>query len=272
MKTLILAAGYGTRLERDLKNETAQQHLIGVPKPLLPIGGTPLITHWTETLQKLPSIEAVYVVVNDANVAQFKEWSKAWPSVQLMSDGSCTNETRLGAVSCMNTIVKHFTIDDDLIVIAGDTLFYDDFDLSEIIDRFHKFQSLDAEASLVLYVTCKDEEVVKYGILEVDEISQLVGFLEKPQPSETSSRKECPCFYILSRHSLPLLQQFLLDTQDSPLTKRDAPGNFIKYLYKRKPVYAMEVSGRFDVGSLQSYILCDEHFRNRECKKPCLPH
>jgi len=63
MKTLILAAGYGTRLERDLKNEAAQQHLIGVPKPLLPIGGTPLISRWTETLQKLPSIDDVYVVV-----------------------------------------------------------------------------------------------------------------------------------------------------------------------------------------------------------------
>ena len=63
MKTLVLAAGYGTRLERDLKNETTHQHLIGVPKPLLPIGGTPLITHWTETLHKLSLHDDVYVVV-----------------------------------------------------------------------------------------------------------------------------------------------------------------------------------------------------------------
>ena len=63
MKTLILAAGYGTRLERDLKKETMYQHLISVPKPLLPIGGVPLITHWTETLHKLSSLDDVYVVV-----------------------------------------------------------------------------------------------------------------------------------------------------------------------------------------------------------------
>ncbi|KAI0242340.1 hypothetical protein LSAT2_014030 [Lamellibrachia satsuma] len=139
---------------------------------------------------------------------------------------------RPGAVACISIVVTHFTVNDDLVVIARDTLFYGDFNLNEIINKFHGFQRLDAEASLVLY---------------------------------------CPCFYILSQHSLPLLRQFLLDTQDSPMTKRDAPGSFIKYLYKRKPIYAAEISGRFDVGSLQSYIVCNEHFRNRESMKPSLP-
>ena len=64
MKTLILAAGYGTRLERDLKDDTTHRHLIDVPKPLLPIGGIPLITRWTKTLNGLPSIDdQVFVVV-----------------------------------------------------------------------------------------------------------------------------------------------------------------------------------------------------------------
>ena len=38
-----------------------------------------------------------------------------------------------------------------------DTLFYDDFNLNEIVNKFRGFQRLDAEASLVLYVSCKDE-------------------------------------------------------------------------------------------------------------------
>ncbi|KAI0237507.1 hypothetical protein LSAT2_011958, partial [Lamellibrachia satsuma] len=97
---------------------------------------------------------------------------------------------RPGAVACISIVVTHFTVDDDLVVIAGDTLFYDDFDLNEIINKFRGFQRLDAEASLVVYVSCKDEEVHKHGILEVDGTSRVTGFLEKPQPSETSSRKE----------------------------------------------------------------------------------
>ena len=65
MKALILGAGFGTRLERDLKNDTSNQYtkLIGVPKPLLPIGRVPLITHWVRALQDVEDIHGVYVVV-----------------------------------------------------------------------------------------------------------------------------------------------------------------------------------------------------------------
>ena len=42
-------------------------------------------------------------------------------------------------------------------------------------------------------------------------------------------------------------------------------------MFHRKPIYATEISGRFDVGSLQSYIICDDHFRNREGKKVSSP-
>lgn len=40
MKALILAAGYGTRLARDIENDASGRYanLLGVPKPLLPIG------------------------------------------------------------------------------------------------------------------------------------------------------------------------------------------------------------------------------------------
>lgn len=66
MKVLILAAGYGTRLERDLKadNSGKYEHLIGVPKPLLPIGGKELITRWLECLENEDSIDQIYVVVS----------------------------------------------------------------------------------------------------------------------------------------------------------------------------------------------------------------
>ncbi|XP_013401467.1 uncharacterized protein LOC106167282 [Lingula anatina] len=116
---------------------------------------------------------------------------------------------------------------------------------------------------MLVYVTCTDEEVHKYGILEMNEENKVVGFLEKPQPSETLSRKECPCFYFLSSKCLPLLSQFLVEKKDLPLKARDATGNFIAYLYQRAPVYATEISGRFDVGGLQSFLICQEHFQKK---------
>ena len=46
-------------------------------------------------------------------------WRKEFPSVQIISDGSTTNDNRLGAVACMHLVVKQTGINDDLLVIAG---------------------------------------------------------------------------------------------------------------------------------------------------------
>ncbi len=65
MKVLILAAGYGTRLARDLDKTNDHTHLRGVPKPLLPIAGKPLISHWMDIINSCPHTKGsdVYIVV-----------------------------------------------------------------------------------------------------------------------------------------------------------------------------------------------------------------
>ena len=66
MKAVILAGGYGTRFVRDLeaREDGKYAHLIGVPKPLLPVGGAPLITHWVHILEACPQVSDIYVVVS----------------------------------------------------------------------------------------------------------------------------------------------------------------------------------------------------------------
>ena len=66
MNVLILAAGYGTRFTRDLEPvKDEYPHLVGVAKPLLPVAGQPLISHWLDTLQSCDQTKDcdVYVVV-----------------------------------------------------------------------------------------------------------------------------------------------------------------------------------------------------------------
>ena len=65
MKVLILAAGYGTRLARDLEETGRHPELRGVPKPLLPVAGRPLASHWMEIIRGCPETREcdVYVVV-----------------------------------------------------------------------------------------------------------------------------------------------------------------------------------------------------------------
>ena len=66
MKALILAAGYGTRLEAAIRNHPTSEfsHLIGVPKPLLPVGRIPLASHWLQAISRIEEIDQVYVVVS----------------------------------------------------------------------------------------------------------------------------------------------------------------------------------------------------------------
>lgn len=65
MKVLILAAGYGTRLQRDLENDDSTQHnhLKNIPKPLLPIANKPLISYWIDSLKENEEISEICVVV-----------------------------------------------------------------------------------------------------------------------------------------------------------------------------------------------------------------
>ncbi|XP_035666444.1 glucose-1-phosphate adenylyltransferase-like isoform X1 [Branchiostoma floridae] len=265
MKVLFLAAGYGTRLERDVLADQSGKydHLRGIPKPLVPVGGRPLISHWMDILMKFDTVEQFYLVTNRKYLTQFEVWAQAWPKLQIVSDGTTDNETRSGAVRCIQLAVEHFQITDDLLVIGGDTLLYEDFDLKNYLERFLELQKKTGDACLVTYYNCAEHETVKFGILEVDEHDVVTRFREKPRPEATPSRRACPCFYLYSNSSLPLLQEFLSERKDCPLKEIDAPGNFLQYLYTRRPVFVYKISGRFDVGGLQSYIVCDQYFMQK---------
>ncbi|XP_060785010.1 uncharacterized protein zgc:136439 [Neoarius graeffei] len=265
MKAVILAAGYGTRLQRDIEKDQSGhfEHLQGVAKPLLPVGDCALISHWLRALTQSACVDQVFVVTNALYHEAFQLWAQDFPSVQVLNDGTRTNEERLGAVACLHLAVKHFAVHTDVIVIGGDTLFKEDFSLRKFTKHFAKLQRKGEDGNLVLSYECKDEETSKYGILEVDSDFRVQCMKEKPLPTETHSRRACPCFYLLSRTILPLLDVFLKEKETRPLEERDAPGNFLSWLIAKRPVYVHEISGRFDVGNLASYTACDRYFREQ---------
>ncbi|XP_078119240.1 uncharacterized protein LOC144525995 [Sander vitreus] len=265
MKAVILAAGYGTRLQRDVAADSSGRfaHLAGTAKPLLPVGRCALISHWVHALTASGSVDGIYVVTNAVYHAAFEEWASHFTNVKILSDQTRSNDGRLGAVACLQLAVKHFNIEDHVLVIGGDTLFKEDFSLGKVKERFSDLQAKCEDSCLVLSYQCKEEETPKYGILEVDSDLRVLCMKEKPLPSETKSRRACPCFYVFSKKSIPLLDAFLEEKKEAPLDKKDAPGNFVSWLIPRKPVYIHPISGRFDVGNLPSYIECDLYFRKQ---------
>ncbi|KAG9462704.1 hypothetical protein GDO78_023280 [Eleutherodactylus coqui] len=94
---------------------------------------------------------------NELYQGKFKDWAKNYPFVTVISDGTSTNEERLGAVSCLQLIIEAFSIDDSLMVIGGDTLFYEDFHLQDVVEEFEVLYRGNSQANLVLSYTCKDD-------------------------------------------------------------------------------------------------------------------
>ncbi len=66
-----------------------------------------------------------------------------------------------------------------------------------------------------------------------------------------------PPFYYCCARDLPLVAQ----AADSGACDTDAPGSFVAWLARRRPVYAMEMAGqRYDIGDRESYALVQKLF------------
>jgi len=260
MKAIILAAGYGTRLEKDLQSDLSgkHQHLIGLPKELLPIANKPLINYLVEAINQCVQIDSTYIITNHLFYDLFKQWAteNQFPLENIISDTTRDNENRLGAIADIALTIKQKEIDDDLLIVAGDTLFYPDFKLEEVITQFYQLQG----SLITCYHLTDDQETMKRGIIEIDHSKQVINFLEKPSPEETSSRLACPPLYIYHRNTLPLIHSFLAEKATASLQERDAPGNLVKYLYQKTVIFAHQITGRFDVGGLADYIKTNKFF------------
>lgn len=272
VKVLILGAGYGTRLQRDLKESAEYKHLLGVPKALLPLGKRDaLITHWVELFKSygIDSKDDVFIVTNDQCYDAFKKWAHFHdiPQSHIVSDGTSSNDTRLGAVPDIVFGINHFNLNQsDVLVVGGDTLFLHDFKLDRFLNKFNQLNRGDDEEScLVTTYTVKDSDVHKFGIVETDSEGFVKSFLEKPEPTSTTSRSACPCFYLFQRNSIPLIQDFIAECKrsDAPKEAYDATGKCLAYLYPRFKVCTFPISGRIDVGGLQSYIEANEYLEKQ---------
>ncbi len=269
MKVIFLCAGYGTRLEQDLKESGEFTECIGRPKALLPIGDRALISFWFDQLNEIAAkVKEIVIVTNDKFYEQFCK-SKKWYTekcsldlkmLKIVNNGSTSNDNRLGAVADIKFALEQLEQNDDpALVIAGDTLFKKDFSLLKFVDQFERnVKNLpQANVSQIIECTCPEGEVHKHGIIEVDEKSRKVtSFLEKPNPQDTKSRSQCPCFYLIDHKCQNLISQFLDETKNLPLAARDATGNFLAFLIPKAEVFAFQTEGRYDVGNLKSYKDC----------------
>jgi glucose-1-phosphate thymidylyltransferase len=244
VKAIVLAAGYATRL-RPLTDTYA--------KPLLPVGGRPMLDWICDKIAEVGEIDRVHVVTNSHYAADFRRWAERRDGTEIHDDGTRTNEDRLGAIGDIAFAVDRAGLGgDDLLVVAGDNLF--DYSLADYVAFW---RTKGVASCLALYDT-RDRELAKqYGVVDVRDDDRVVGLVEKPD--DPASTLCATATYLIHREHVPLVRRYLAEGH-SP----DAPGSFFVWLYSREPVYGYRFPGEwFDIGNAQQLLEADNRLRTR---------
>jgi glucose-1-phosphate thymidylyltransferase len=278
MKTIVLAAGYATRLYPLTEN---------FPKPLLEIGRSTILDRMLDDLDTIPDITGHIVVTNGKFAPIFEEWAAdrlagegadirslrfAHPShcapselvgpsrscghgrpqapesapspakpVRIVNDGTFTNETRLGAVCDLLLAIESLGIDDDLLVMAADNI------LEFSFRGFVEYAKEKGTSCIMCHEQPSIEKLQRTGVIEVDGDMRVLSMEEKPQVPR--SHWAVPPFYIYLKKDLDLVRHAVENG-----CGKDAPGNLAHYMVEHTAIHAWPMPGaRFDIGSLDTY-------------------
>ena len=245
MKCILLCAGYATRLFPLTEN---------FPKALLKIGNRPLLDYILDEVNTLEQVDSIYLVTNNKYTGHFKDWANEKNNIKpitVVNDGTFTNDDRLGAIGDINYTIKQGNIDDDILIIAGDNLFT--FALKNFVDFYEEKKSP--------CICVREEEDInllkRVGVCELDESNKIIGFEEKP--AEPKSKYAGYAEYIYPKEVIPMFEKYLDEGNSN-----DAPGNFIQYIYNKKPTYAYAFKGDcYDVGTHDALAEVNEIYNNK---------
>jgi len=264
---IVLAAGF-SQVERDIESSLrakvssgSARDLAGVPKALLPVAGKPMLDHWWEYLSKNRTISEIFILSNALKYKHFERWATARGiSVSRVINTGATaagkgrgvlRDVEMGLARAQQTLGN---IDNrDVIVFAGDTLFFKDFDLDRIVD----FRSLKGGSLLLYYGKREADTPSERGMCEVDaKTSQVVSFAEKPRLGQKGHDFSfvSPLFYILEPaawRQIPAFNASLVAAgQNSSGTSGTGAfsfGCFVEHAVEklRTPFWGMRMPGAF---------------------------
>ncbi|HSW73497.1 MAG TPA: sugar phosphate nucleotidyltransferase [Chlamydiales bacterium] len=218
MDAIILAGGFGTRLQKKVPN---------VPKPLAPINDVPFLDILLKKISAIKQIKKIVLAIGykaDLIVERYKNSGYSF-SIE---------DKPLGTGGALKKSI-HYTSSPDLLVFNGDT--YVDFSFSGVYE-FHK-----TSGSAVTIIAEEIPNTSRFGTLELDpKTKRILQFKEKlgiPQKGTIN----CGVYLIkrdlFSENSYP--EVFSLENDAFP-----------KLL--KKGMYAFPSSGNFiDIGTEESY-------------------
>ncbi len=246
MKTIVIAAGYATRLGELTSN---------FPKPLLKIGETSILDRMLIDIDRIPDIDEHIIITNHKFAHHFEAWKQNacyTKPITILDDGTETNETRLGAVCDLLLAIDYLDRrdqrDSSLLVVAADNILF--FSFQEFIDF--------ARSKQTSCIMCHEQPDVaklrRTGVVVLDADDKVLNMEEKP--AEPKSHWAVPPFYIYQQHDLDLIRHAVENG-----CGKDAPGNLAHYMVDHTAIHAWHMTaGRFDIGSLDTYMEACQRF------------
>jgi glucose-1-phosphate thymidylyltransferase len=186
MKVIVPMAGRGSRL---------RPHTLTVPKPLVPVGGKPIVHRLVEDIAAVCSepIEEIAFVIGDFGKEIEDELIKV--AEKLGAKGSIFYQDKpLGtahAVLCAKEL-----LDGPVVVAFADTLFKADF-------------KIDPNADGILWVK-QIEDPSAFGVVQLNENDEIIDFVEKPQ-TYVSDLAMIGIYYFKQGEDLKKELEYLID-------------------------------------------------------------
>ena len=240
---LILAAGYATRLYPLTKN---------FPKPLLEVGGKPVLNYTLTKLEEL-NIKRAIIVTNSRYYPHFQQWKQQLKTdlkIELIDDNTNTEETKLGAIADMHLAIEKAKLRGPLLLIAGDNLF--DFSLKPMQDYFRKAN----KTTISLFEVEDINKLKKSGTALIDKNNKIILVEEKPEHPKQGAY-HANCLYFLTPSTISKISEYLQQGNNP-----DQPGRFIEWLYRREEIHGFINKGSIiDIGTLETLEKARKEFK-----------
>lgn len=251
MKAIILAAGYATRLYPLTENQ---------PKCLLKVGDKTILDSICEKLNAVPEIDEIILVTNAKFFDQLNAWKDHTHSrakIQVINDGTTSNDTRLGAIGDLGLALKKAGVTSDFLMMASDNLFEQD------LAAFVRFAHSKKNAVSIAVYDIQDPSLAakKFGVIEADSTGKVTRIEEKPEKPRSSLIGMGVYYFPAS--SLPLVTEYL-----SHKDAQDAPGHYIRWLTNKTEIFSFLFSGLwYDIGDLKALEDANNLFKKNQSKR-----
>lgn len=229
MKIIILAGGFATRLWPITENTA---------KPLIKVAGKEIISYIVE---KIPSDIEVIISTNNIFKDDFYKWrsNSNFKNVDIFIEDSDQEKSKKGALFAVSLVIQERKINEDVLVIAGDNLFF--FDFEKAFDKF-------GDIPMLATYDVKHKNIARqFGVVVPKKNHMIAEFQEKPDNPKST---------LVSTGFLFFPEKYLEFIINYAEKNNDDLGGVFEFLLKKEHAigYFDFTEKWFDIGSFNALL------------------